>query len=206
MSICMFSGKFLTRNLSIQFLKTNFPNRYLYEFLFGWILSALNRADAFLQEFISEQFKNLSKGQKTKMKKKKMKPYEREFMFTQALQNLCGGYYKALAGFHKSERIPQPLPEFDLEQVRYEHRFAPFADLVTPPPIGYNEFCAHKMVLMRLSQEDLFLSAAKHFHQARTILEHIPNIDPEVNLVNCLINLFDDINFFSGLVTDDGNP
>ncbi|CAG9806815.1 unnamed protein product [Chironomus riparius] len=156
---------------------------YLYEFLFGWIVSALTRADSFLleQECISEQFKNLSKGQKkSKLKKKKMKPYGRELMFTQALQNVCGGYYKALAGFHKANRIPQPLAEFDLEQIRYEHRFAPFAELSTPPAIGYNDFCSQKWALLKLTQEELFLSAAKHFHQARTILEHISNLDAEM--------------------------
>lgn len=164
-------------------LSSHMPQRYLYEFLFGWIVSALTRADSFLleQECISEQFKNLSKGQKkSKLKKKKMKPYGRELMFTQALQNVCGGYYKALAGFHKANRIPQPITEFDHEQIRYEHRFAPFAELSTPPSIGYNEFCAQKLALLKLSEEELFLSAAKHFHQARTILEHISNHDQEV--------------------------
>ena len=101
-------------------------------------------------------------------------------MFMQALQNICGGYYKALAGFLKARRIPQPLPEFDLEQIRYEHRFAPFADVTTPPAIGYNDFCAQRSALLMASQEDLFLSAAKHFQQARAILEIIPNLDPEV--------------------------
>lgn len=158
-------------------------NRYLYEFLFGWIVSALTRADSFLleQECISEQFKNLSKGQKkSKLKKKKMKPYGREMMFTQALQNVCGGYYKALAGFHKANRIPQPLSEFDHEQIRYEHRFGSFAELSTPPAIGYGDFCSQKKALLKLTQEELFLNAAKHFHQARSILELIPNLDPEV--------------------------
>lgn len=165
--------------------------RYLYEFLFGWIISALTRADSFLfeQECISEQYKNLSRGQKkTKLKKKKMKPYTRECMITQALQNICGGYYKALAGFRKADRIPQPLEEFDLEQIRYEHRFAPFAELTTPPAIGYNDFCAQKSALLMSCQEDLFLAAAKHFHQARSILEIIPNLDAEVtSFFNCLL-------------------
>lgn len=98
----------------------------------------------------------------------------------QALQNICGGYFKALAGFCKAGRIPQPLEEFDLEQIRYEHRFAPFAELTTPPAIGYNDFCAQKNALLMSSKEELFLAAAKHFHQARSILEIIPNLDAEV--------------------------
>lgn len=172
------------KKINTKFIFNGFLlHRYLYEFLFGWIISALTRADSFLfeQECISDQYKNLSRGQKkTKLKKKKMKPYGRECMFTQALQNICGGYYKALAGFLKAGRIPQPLPEFDLEQIRYEHRFAPFAELTTPPAINYNDFCAQKNALLKLSQEELFLSAGKHFHQARTILELVPNLDSEV--------------------------
>ena len=101
-------------------------------------------------------------------------------MTIQALQNICGAYYKAIAGFYKAGRIPMPLPEFDLEQIRYEHRFAPFSDLSTPPAIGYMDFCAQKAALFQTSQEDLFSSAAKHFHQARVILELLPNLDSEV--------------------------
>ncbi|CRL07219.1 CLUMA_CG020200, isoform A [Clunio marinus] len=157
---------------------------YLYEFLFGWIISALTRADSLLfeQECISEQYKNLSRGQKkSKLKKKKMKPYGRDLMITQALQNLCGGYYKALAAFWKAKKIPQPLPEFNLERIRYEHRFAPFAELTTPPAIGYNDFCSQRNTLLIETQENLFFTAAKHFYQTKTILEHIPNLDTEAN-------------------------
>lgn len=183
MNTYMFSGELQTFPI-IEFHKSQFIFlRYLYEFLYGWQISALTRADSFLfeQECISEQYKNLSRGQrKTKMKKKKMKPYTRECMFMQALQNICGGYFKALAGFIKADRIPQPLGEFDLEQIRYEHRFAPFAELTTPPAIGYNDFCAQKNALLMSNKEELFLAAAKHFHQARSILEIIPNIDAEV--------------------------
>lgn len=68
----------------------------MYEFLYGWLVSALTRADSFLveQELIGELQK--SKGNK-KMKtkyKKKPRPYNRDILFFQALQNMCGGYYK----------------------------------------------------------------------------------------------------------------
>lgn len=151
--------------------------------MFGWLISTLTRAESFLveQECISEQFKNLSRGQKrTKLKKKKMKPNGREITFNQALQNMCGGFYRGLAGFLKENRIPQPLSEFDFEQVRYEHRFAPFAELTTPPPMPYQEFKKVKDLLMQTSAEDHFASAAKHFQQAKCILEQIPNPDQEV--------------------------
>lgn len=135
-----------------------------------------------------------------------MKPYVRECMLTQALQDVCGGYYKALAGFHKANRIPQPLSEFDHEHIRYEHRFAPFAELQTPPAIGYNDFCHQKATLLMQSQENLFLQAAKHFHQARTILEHAPNLDDEVCHIFILIEL-NFMNFFPSFSVhpDDGS-
>lgn len=172
---------------------------YLYEFLFGWVISALTRADSFLleQECITEQFKSLSRGQKkTKLKKKKMKPYGREIMFNQAMQNMAGGYYKGLAGFIREERIPQPLSEFDFEQVRYEHRFAPFAELTTPPPMQYGDFKRVKLFLLNSPGEELFAHAAKHFHQARCILEQIPNLDHEVclNLAKFAIKILTKIN------------
>lgn len=193
MNIYTCSGNIPTR-FSVESNSNDWLHRYLYEFLFGWIISALTRADSFLfeQECISDQYKNLSRGQKkTKLKKKKMKPYTRECMIIQALQNICGGYYKALAGFHKSGKIPKPLPEFDLEQIRYEHRFAPFTELTTPPAIGYLDFCAQKAALLMTSQEGLFTSAAKHFHQARSILELVPSLDPEVSFVIGDKRLFD---------------
>lgn len=111
-----------------------------------------------------------------------MKPNGREIMYNQALQNMCGGYYRGLAGFLKEKRIPQPLPEFDFEQVRYDHRFAPFAELTTPPPIPYHDFLKVKQMLLNVPSENHFQMAAKNFHQARCVLEQIPNPDQEVTL------------------------
>ncbi|KAL3227940.1 hypothetical protein MRX96_003877 [Rhipicephalus microplus] len=60
--------------------------------------------------------------------------YCREIVISQAYQNLCGGYYKTLAGFTLDGKLRRPCPEFDKEKVRYEHRFAPFNSILTPPP------------------------------------------------------------------------
>jgi N-alpha-acetyltransferase 35, NatC auxiliary subunit len=153
---------------------------YLYEFLFGWVVSALTRADAFLleQEYAAAA---TDPKRKNKLKKRKNKPYAREIMFNQAMQNMCGGYYKGLAGFTRINRIPHPLPMFDNEKVRFEHRFAAFSTLTTPPPMPYEEYSKMKAVLLKAPPEALFSAAAKHFHQARTILESIPNPDQETN-------------------------
>lgn len=158
---------------------------YLYEFLFGWIVSALTRADSFLMEqenMLEQKASSSNKQRKSKPnKKKKIKPYYREIMFNQAMQNMCGGYYKGLAGFTKENRIRQPLSMFDNEKIRFDHRFAPFANLTTPPPVPYHEFTKMRAHLLKSPAAELYLAAAKHFHQARTILEAIPNPDQEMN-------------------------
>lgn len=69
---------------------------YLYEFLYGWLVSALTRADSFLveQELINELQKGKGNYKKKAKHKKRPRPYSREIIIYQALQNMCGGYYK----------------------------------------------------------------------------------------------------------------
>lgn len=157
---------------------------YLYEFLFGFIVSALTRAESLAIEqenYFELQFKQNSKQRKIKPnKKKKQKPYRREIVYNHAMQNMCGGYYKIVAAFTKEERIRQPMPKFDNERIRFNHRFAPFSNLTSPPPIPYNEFKKTRSHHLRLSATELYLSASKHFHQARTILESMQNPDQEM--------------------------
>ncbi|XP_055627653.1 N-alpha-acetyltransferase 35, NatC auxiliary subunit isoform X2 [Toxorhynchites rutilus septentrionalis] len=154
---------------------------YLYQFLFGWIVSALTRADTFIveQDFVNDPKGAKGSQKKPKVKKRKGKTDAKEIIFNQAMQNMCGGYYKALGGFIAEERIPEPLPMFDNEKVRFEHRFAPFATLVTPPPMAYSDFKLMKTYLLKSPPEELYASAAKHFHEARVLLESYPNPDEE---------------------------
>lgn len=163
---------------------------YLYEFLFGWVVSALTRADSFLaQEALNSEslagVKAAKNGKKKDKSKKKnrgnVKPYANEIMQNQALQNMCGGYYKGLAGFIKDDRIPQPLSMFDNEVIRFNYRFAPFASFTTPPAVPYCEFRDMRTNLLKLPSTELYSAAAKHFHQARSLLEQIPNPDADIN-------------------------
>uniref|UniRef100_A0A182RW00 Protein MAK10 homolog n=2 Tax=Anopheles funestus TaxID=62324 RepID=A0A182RW00_ANOFN len=156
---------------------------YLYQYLFSWIVSALTRAETFLaeQEYAADPKAVKSNQKKPKSKKRKAKTDVKEILFNEAMETLCGGYYKALAGFIKEDRIPEPLPMFDNEQVRFEHRFAPFANLTTPPPMPYSEFKQMKMIMLQSSATELYAAAAKHFHEARTLLETFPNPDEEWN-------------------------
>ncbi|XP_001658127.2 N-alpha-acetyltransferase 35, NatC auxiliary subunit isoform X2 [Aedes aegypti] len=154
---------------------------YLYQFLFGWIVSALTRADTFLveQDYVADNKGPKGSQKKPKVKKRKGKSDGKEIIFNQAMQNMCGGYYKALGGFIGEDRIPEPLPMFDNEKVRFEHRFAPFATLSTPPPMAYSDFKLMKTYLLKSPAEELYAAAAKHFHEARVLLESYPNPDEE---------------------------
>lgn len=74
-------------------------------------------------------------------------------------------------------------PEFDNEQVRYEHRFAPFACLLTPPPVQYVEF-RDAYAMLRCETEppsiQMYIEGCKLFHSARNLLESLSNPDQEV--------------------------
>lgn len=71
---------------------------YLYEFLYGWLISAITRADSFMmeQELINEsqKGKGSKKSAKNRKKRSSPRPFCLEIMMYQALQNICGGYYK----------------------------------------------------------------------------------------------------------------
>ena len=53
---------------------------------------------------------------------------------------MCAGYYKLLVAAKQENKILTPSPQFDNEQVRYEHRFGTFATLLTPPLMPYSQF------------------------------------------------------------------
>lgn len=67
------------------------PFRYLYEFLYGWLISALGRAEGLAGEGAK---RGDSKRSGVKKQKKRTRPYAREGLMCQILQNMCGGYYK----------------------------------------------------------------------------------------------------------------
>lgn len=158
---------------------------YLYEFLYGWMVSALSRADSFLMEQDSRAEQQQQKGRNSKKnkKKKRPRPHGREIILNQALQNLCGGYYKAVAGFSLEGKLKQPSVEFDNEQVRYEHRFAPFNSVITPPPVQYAQYCEMTDLSHYVpspTPEDLYIAACKCFQHSRMLFESIPEPNEEI--------------------------
>lgn len=70
----------------------------MYEFLFGWLVSALSRADSFLveNELFNELQKSKNNSKKKTKHKRKSRIYNRDIVYYQALQNMCGGYYKVI--------------------------------------------------------------------------------------------------------------
>lgn len=45
-----------------------------------------------------------------------------------------------MIAFDMDGKVRKPKFELDSEQVRYEHRFAPFNSVITPPPVHYLQF------------------------------------------------------------------
>uniref|UniRef100_F7FQU5 N-alpha-acetyltransferase 35, NatC auxiliary subunit n=1 Tax=Ornithorhynchus anatinus TaxID=9258 RepID=F7FQU5_ORNAN len=160
---------------------------YLSEFLYAWLMSTLSRADSsqMAEERIMEEQQKGRSSKKTK-KKKKVRPLSREITMSQAYQNMCAGMYKTMIAFDMDGKVRKPKFELDSEQVRYEHRFAPFNSVITPPPVHYLQF-KEMSDLNKYSpppqSADLYMAASKHFQQAKMILENIPSPDNEINRI-----------------------
>uniref|UniRef100_T1PG63 Protein MAK10 homolog n=1 Tax=Musca domestica TaxID=7370 RepID=T1PG63_MUSDO len=162
---------------------------YPYELLIGFIVSALTRTENNLlaqEEYEREQqnaagsaTKNRNKP-KPKKNKKQQKPYRQEIFYYHALMSMCGGFYKAMGALTKDGRIRQPMPKFDNEEIRFNRRFAPFANLTSPPPISYEEFKNIREHMMRPPSSEIYAIAAKHFDRARNALESIQNPEQEI--------------------------
>ncbi|XP_028155763.1 N-alpha-acetyltransferase 35, NatC auxiliary subunit [Ostrinia furnacalis] len=150
---------------------------YLYEFLYGWLVSALGRAETLAFEGAKRQDAKRAGARK---QKKRTRPYAREGLMCQVMQNMCGGYYKALVAFKLQGKIRQPQSAFDNEAVRYKHRFAPLS-VLTPPQVHYHEFCEMTQPLQYENPVILYLGGCKHFQQARSLLETITTPDQEVS-------------------------
>ncbi|XP_014213220.1 N-alpha-acetyltransferase 35, NatC auxiliary subunit [Copidosoma floridanum] len=166
---------------------------YLFEFLYNWLISAITRADSFIIEqdihLENQKSRSAKKSAKNKKKKATPKPNYLEILMYQAMQNICGGFYKALVGFRMDGKIPLPDSQFDCERVRYEHRLLPFSSLLTPPPIQYKKFIEMTNVQIKKyekgSSEEQYFDGCRHFNQAKNLLERALELNPpNANTVN----------------------
>uniref|UniRef100_A0A671T2H6 N-alpha-acetyltransferase 35, NatC auxiliary subunit n=1 Tax=Sinocyclocheilus anshuiensis TaxID=1608454 RepID=A0A671T2H6_9TELE len=160
---------------------------YLSEFLYAWLMSTLSRADSsqMAEERILEEQLKVRSSKKSK-KKKKARPLSKEITMSQAYQNMCAGMYKTMIALDMDRKVRKPQFELDSEQVRYEHRFAPFNSVVTPPPVHYIQF-KEMSDLKKYNpppcSADLYMAASKHFQQVKLILENVTSPDAEVNRI-----------------------
>lgn len=99
---------------------------------------------------------------------------------------------KALEGFNLDGKLKKPNFEYDCEQVRYEHRFAPFGSVMTPPPVQYQQYKEMTNVNryeVKPKAVDLYGAACKYFHQAKTLFENVPNPTDEVRILNANVDV-----------------
>jgi hypothetical protein len=161
---------------------------YLYEFLFGWIVSTLNRASNLIleQTSLEEQVKGKNSKQKKQSKQKKrhkQRPHFREAKIHQALQQLCGGFYKTVCAFRMEGRIKLPVSGLNSEQIRYEHRFAPFSTVLAPPSVSYSQYkemTEQIRFTVNSQPKELYHMAFKCFSQAKEFLEEVPDPSQEI--------------------------
>ena len=93
-----------------------------------------------------------------------------------------------LVGLQLDGKVSLPSSEFDCEETRYNHRFAPFGVLITPPPVHYSQF-KEMTDLPNYSEQptsaDLFDSSCNCFQQARIMLENVIQTEE----VGCTVTL-----------------
>ncbi|XP_054159610.1 N-alpha-acetyltransferase 35, NatC auxiliary subunit-like [Oppia nitens] len=157
---------------------------YLYEFLYGWIVSTLNRASNLIleQEALADQIQQQTKGKSKKIrpKKRKQRPHYQEILIYQSLQHLNNGFYKAICGFKNDGKLPTPQSALNTEEIRYEHRFMPFRSVIAPPPVPYIQYKDMTRNVLQQTPGELYLLSCKSFQQTKALLETISDPKSEV--------------------------
>lgn len=165
---------------------------YLFELLYPWLINCLHRADTLLSEHLEtvDREKKLAKNKKKSKpgskKAAKSRPYLTEIAAFQAHANMCAGYYKLMVAARQENKILSPSPQFDNEQVRYEHRFGTFATLLTPPLMPYTQYKEVLEHTEKAPANSLYTAASRDFGQARQILESVQPSTPEEDFSNLI--------------------
>jgi len=160
---------------------------YLYELLYPWLNSCLTRADNALRaaEASAEAKEREQKAAHGKSKKKikssskknkqmsSSRPYAKEMGYNQGYALMCCGYYKLAVALKSKGKLAAPVEDFDDESVRYDHRFSPFGNLISPPLMPYAQFAeVREHTLRARSPAELFSSAAADFARSRQFFEN----------------------------------
>ncbi|EDO31160.1 predicted protein [Nematostella vectensis] len=157
------------------------------DYLFGWHMNCLTRAEKLLQaqEAAIEQ-KSGKSGKKNKRKKKGMK-LVRILTCFDCFRERSKGCGRLVFAFELEGKMKRPNFEFGSEQanIRFERRFMPFQVVDTPQAMYYAHY--RDYTEMSRSSEakprELYLLAANAFYQAKSIFEPVVNPTAEVNLL-----------------------
>eukprot|EP01135_Chromosphaera_perkinsii_P005748 Nk52_evm48s359 gene=Nk52_evmTU48s359 len=129
--------------------------QYIYsylDYLFDWKITALSKCRR-LRDVHRESLESLAvtttaprskkgkKGHQAKPKKEfvpSTPSFEEQFCLIEQL--MCRGLVNLIGALRCDGRLEYPKLRYDNEQVRYEHRFAPFLNIDSPNIVLYEEF------------------------------------------------------------------
>lgn len=74
----------------------------MYQFLYGWLVSTLNRAHNVLLGSDTPDDSQKNRTKRNKPKKKKTHPYSQEIVMCHAMQSLTGAYFKVILIFYNN--------------------------------------------------------------------------------------------------------
>ena len=145
------------------------------------------------EQYLENQNKTQGKGSKKKAKNsnknKKPRPYVKEITNCQAFSTLCAGYFKLLLALKKDGKILVPDKSFDNECVRYQHRFAPFNNLLTPPSMPYSQYYEVYQLSAHQEPNILYLNAARDFGRARQLFESVSTIGTPMSDLETIVSV-----------------
>lgn len=159
-------------------LYSAFEYHYMFwylEYLYGWQQTTLKSAE----QILGTEAQPASKGKRKAKKKRELsKEKERELYIIQAKRIICVGIMRSLEALLLDRRLPVPSFEFGSEELAFKYRFLPFASIVTPNYLTYQDYVRLASVENYQGKElNLYEAASRHFVAAKTALESIPYND-----------------------------
>lgn len=84
-----------------------------------------------------------------------------------------------MRGLKEENALKSPNEDFDCEEFRYSHRFAPFQFFQTPPVCMYHQYRATDAHFVKsVNVQKMYSFAQEHFEIARSIYEKYPEYQP----------------------------
>ena len=164
-------------------LYCSFEYHYVYwyiEYLYGWLHTSWKTADKLNPEQLAASGKvNKKKGKK--LRKEAAERKEREVTIIDVRRLVCVGLMRALEAFILEGKIQLPPFEYGSQKLCFQHRFAAFACIVTPHPLGYDDY-QHLAGIHNYEGKDinLYEASSRHFNTAKSVLESLPHLTTEL--------------------------